>query len=110
MDGEASLNKDVQLTDLNNYGVFGFQLSTSARTGNALSDYLLGLANSQTQDAPVYAIDNSFFYSAFAQDDWHILPRLTLNIGVRWDVQTPPTDPQNKEATFVQGQASTPIR
>jgi len=105
--GEASLNKDVQLTDLNNYGVFGFQSSTSVRTGNALSDYLLGLANSQTQDAPVYAIDNSFFYSAFVQDDWHLLPRLTVNLGLRWDVQTPPTDPQNKESTFVQGQQST---
>ena len=105
--GEASLNKDVQLTDLNNYGVWGFQSSTTARTGNALSDYLLGLANSQTQDAPVYAIDNSFFYALFAQDDWHILHNLTLNVGVRWDVQTPPTDPQNKESTFVQGQQST---
>lgn len=105
--GEASLNKDVQLTDLNNYGVWGFASSTTARTGNALSDYLLGLANSQTQDAPVYAIDNSFFWSLFAQDDWHIRRNLTFNIGVRWDIQTPPTDPQNKESTFIQGAQST---
>ena len=105
--GEASLNKDILLTDLNNYGVWGFQQSTTSRTGNALSDYLLGLANSQTQDAPVTAIDNSFFYSAFAQDDWRILRNLTINAGLRWDVQTPPTDPQNKESTFVPGQQST---
>jgi hypothetical protein len=105
--GEASLNKDVQLTLLNNYGVFGFSGSTSARSGNALADFILGYQASQTQDAPVTAIDNSFFYSAFAQDDWRILPNLTINVGLRWDLQTPPTDPQNKESTFVPGRQST---
>jgi hypothetical protein len=105
--GEASLNKDVQLTDLNNYGVWGFQSSTSARTGNALSDFMLGLANSQTQDAPVEAVDDSFFWALFAQDDYRIRQNLTLNLGVRWDIQTPPTDPQNKESTWVPGVQST---
>lgn len=105
--GEGSLNKDVQLTLSNNYGVFGFQSSTSARTGNALADYMLGLPNSQSQAAPVTASDNSFFYSLFAQDDWRVTPRLTINAGLRWDIQTPPTDPENKESTFIQGQQST---
>lgn len=106
MGGEASLNKDIQLTLLNNYGTFGFTASTSARTGNALSDYMLGLVNAQTQDAPVTAIDNSFFYSAFLQDDWRVTRGLTLNLGLRWDVQTPPTDPQGKESTFLLGAKS----
>ena len=105
--GEASLNKDDQVTDLNNYGVFGFSSSTTARTGNALSDFVLGQINSTSQDAPVDAIDNSFFYSLFAQDNYRILPRLTFNLGLRWDLQTAPTDPQNKESTFVAGQQST---
>jgi hypothetical protein len=101
--GEFSLNKDDQITDLNNYGVFTFSSSTSARTGNAMSDFYLGLPGTQTQDEPVDAIDNSFFYSLFVQDNWRIRPNLTLNLGVRWDVQTAPTDPQNKEATFQTG-------
>jgi hypothetical protein len=105
--GEFSLNKDIQVTDLNNYGVFGFSGSSSARTGNALSDFVLGLQSTQTQDAPVTALDNSFFYSLFAQDDWRIRPNLTINAGLRWDIQTAPTDPQNKESTFIEGQQST---
>jgi hypothetical protein len=105
--GEASLNKDQQVTDLNNYGVFTFSSSTSARSGNALSDFVLGLPGTQTQDQPVDAIDNSFFYALFAQDNWRIRPNLTINLGVRWDLQTAPTDPQNKESTFVPGVQST---
>ncbi|MDE1163366.1 MAG: carboxypeptidase regulatory-like domain-containing protein [Acidobacteriaceae bacterium] len=101
--GEASLNKDVQQTDLNNYGTFTFTSSTSARTGNAMADFLLGRANAQTQDAPVTAIDNSFYYALFLQDDWRATRRLTINAGLRWDVQTPPTDPQNKETTYISG-------
>ncbi len=104
--GEASLNKDILLTDLNNYGVWSFQSSTTARTGNALADFVLGLPVSQKQDAPVTALDNSFFYSLFVQDDWHVRRNLTINAGLRWDIQTPPTDPQNKTSTFVQGQTS----
>jgi hypothetical protein len=105
--GEVSLNKDTQLTDLNNYGVFNFASTSTARTGNALSDFVAGYANSQTQDAPVDALDNSWFYALFAQDNWRVRPNLTINLGVRWDVQTAPTDPQNKESTFVPGQQST---
>jgi Carboxypeptidase regulatory-like domain len=104
--GEASLNKDILLTDLNNYGVWSFTSSSTARTGNSLADFVLGLAVSQKQDAPVTALDNSFFYSMFAQDDWHIRRNLTINAGLRWDIQTPPTDPQNKTSTFVAGQLS----
>ncbi|MFZ1087471.1 MAG: carboxypeptidase regulatory-like domain-containing protein [Terracidiphilus sp.] len=104
--GELSLNKDVQVTDLNNYGVFTFSSSTKARSGNALADFYLGLPGTQTQDQPVTAIDNSFFYSLFAQDNWRLRPNLTVNLGVRWDVQTAPTDPQDKESTFVPGQQS----
>ena len=32
---------------------------------------------------------------------------MTLNLGLRWDVQTPGTDPQNRFSTYVPGQKST---
>ena len=97
---EMSLNKDVQQTLLNNYGTFTFN---GATTKNALADFLIGTPATMNQDAPVTALDNSWSYAAFAQDDFRVTPRLMLNLGLRWDLQTPPTDPFNREMTFEPG-------
>jgi hypothetical protein len=102
--GEISLDKDIQQTLLNNYGVFTFNGTV---TKNGLADFELGLPSSLSQDAPVTGYTNTWYSALFAQDDFRIHPRLTLNLGVRWDVQTAPTDPQNKESTYVPGAQST---
>jgi outer membrane receptor protein involved in Fe transport len=101
--GELSYNKTVQDTLLNNYGVFTFN---NGVTKNALADFLIGIPSAVTQDAPVTAYWNSWYGAAFLQDDFRVLPRLTLNLGLRWDVQTPGTDPLNRFVTYVPGQQS----
>ena len=101
--GEAGLEKDFQQTSLNDYGVFAFTTAAKARTNYSLSDFIEGYPNSFEQDTGEYADANYFNYSLFAQDDWHILHNLTLNLGVRYDWQQAPTDPQNRETNFIPG-------
>jgi TonB dependent receptor len=102
--GEVSLNKDIQQTLLNNYGVFTFN---NGATKNALADFLIGIPSNVTQDAPVTGYTNTWYSALFLQDDFRVNSKLTLNLGMRWDVQTPPTDPNNRFVNYVPGQKST---
>jgi outer membrane receptor protein involved in Fe transport len=115
--GEVYLEKDRLETLLNNYGVFTFTSatvpstaigqSTYTRTGVAMSDFLIGHPNTMSQDSPDDANENYWNYGFFAQDDWRVFPKLTLNLGVRYDVQTAPTDTQRRIAVFEPGVQST---
>src|SRR6267142_5148378 len=101
--GDVSYEKIIHDTLLDNYGVFTFN---GSKTTNAYADFLLGVPAIMTQDAPVRKTDNGGYISAFAQDDFRIHPRVTLNLGVRYDVQFPYTDPQDRKLAFVPGQQS----
>ncbi|MEP7074556.1 MAG: carboxypeptidase regulatory-like domain-containing protein [Acidobacteriota bacterium] len=101
--GEVSLNKDIQQTLLNNYGVFTFN---NTSTGNGFADFLVGVPSGLTQDAPVTGYTNTWYTALFVQDDYRLSPRVTLNLGLRWDVQTAPTDPLNRVVNYVPGQKS----
>ncbi len=55
-------------------------------TGNDFADYLLGYANSYSENAVQetgHWNNNSF--ALYFQDDWRVNNRLTLNLGLRWD-------------------------
>jgi hypothetical protein len=110
--GDFSLAKDIQMTLLNNYGTFSF---TGAKTGpktnqgDAFADLLLGVPVTMNQDAPEDALYNFWLGGLFVQDDFKVHSRLTLNLGLRYDVQTPPVDPQNREETWVPGKQSQTI-
>lgn len=109
--GEVSYEKIIHDTLLDNYGVFAFNgsrttVAGNTANGNAYADFLLGLPSTMSQDAPVRKIDQGSYFSVFAQDDFRVHPRVTLNLGVRYDLQQPLTDPQNRKLAFVQGAKS----
>lgn len=57
-------------------------------SGNGFADLLLGDPLSATPPAPLGSDDfdlRSNQYAFYAQDDYHVLPRLTLNLGLRYE-------------------------
>jgi hypothetical protein len=68
-------------------------------TGNAFADFLLGLPSQTTRDP-----SNSFgyhildSYNWFVQDDYAVSNRLTLNLGMRYEYNTPAVEKQDRLA------------
>jgi len=105
--GEFSLDKTMFLANLNNYGDVSFSTSAPTSTGNAIADFVTGQTNSFEQDSTYTTHLSTWHYAVFAQDNYRVTPRFTFNLGLRWDIDTPPFDAHNRTATFVPGQQST---
>src|SRR5947209_12145298 len=89
-----SSNRDTWGTSAS--GQLGFN---NVATGNALAALELGwvtTANVVTGDT----ITRTDYLGAFIQDDWKVTPRLTLNIGVRYDLDTPRWETRNHQTGF----------
>jgi hypothetical protein len=74
---------------------------TGAITGSSIADLLLGfptLAIHSEYTGPQTLRSKS--WSGFVQDDWKITRNLTLNLGVRYEYDSPAIDPTNRMATF----------
>ena len=79
---------------------------TATNTGNAASDFLIGRLATFTQIAPDTNHPQNTELGMFAQDDWKITRKLTLNLGLRFDPYFPFSDPDNRFAQVRLGQQS----
>jgi hypothetical protein len=70
-------------------------------TGSGLADFLLGETDGLFLNVyPVYHTRQTEF-AAYAQDDWRITRKLTLNLGLRYQYWTPWTDSGGQISTFI---------
>ena len=74
---------------------------------NYIPDFLLGLPYSYSQgSAQAEHVRNNAYY-LFGQDSWRIKPNVTLNYGLRWELDTPLADILGHVQTYRPGQATT---
>jgi hypothetical protein len=60
-----------------------------AASGDAFASFLLGYANSATLVGTDVIDSRASYWAAYAQDDFRVTQRLTLNYGLRWESETP---------------------
>ena len=71
-----------------------------ANTGINLADFLLGYYTSSAISLTPTFGRRSQSYGGYFQDDWRVSSRLTLNLGLRYETQTPATSPTNAFQSF----------
>lgn len=87
-------------------GTFGFttlytNLPSATNSGNALASFLLGQVNTFSIDLQKNVLQpRAQIMEFFAQDDWRVSDRLTINAGLRWTLNFPSTEKTNQGAVF----------
>lgn len=77
-------------------------LRSSSTAGNSIASLLLGTG--RTGDRLIQNWKNvasqSYYFAGYVQDDWRLSQRLTLNLGLRYDLDTPRTERFNRMNYF----------
>ncbi len=93
--------RHIRLNGFLDYFARGSLTFSGAITGSGIKDLLLGY--------PTFGIQATFdnpetlrttAYNAYVQDDWKLVPTVTLNLGLRYEYNTPPVDPFNRMSAF----------
>ena len=94
-------------------GIFNFNPDLTAgnavnQTGGAgLATFLLGYPSSGNVISPALVAGQQLYPAVFFNDDWHVSPKLTLNLGVRWEHSGPWTERFDRLSVFNANQPNT---
>jgi hypothetical protein len=96
-DASANTGRSAGKLDFNTTWTLG-PLSTSAASpiGEGLASFLLGLPTDGSFDVNPSLAQQYQVSGSYVQDTWKVGPRLTVNVGVRWEYEIPLTERYNR--------------
>lgn len=100
--GSSAIRRDVAFfRPIDGKGQFMIGNGTGRYTGYEVSELLAGFMDTYTigsQDG--FFGTRNYELGMFGQDDWKITNRLTVNLGIRYDIYTYPYEEHNRQAAF----------
>ena len=73
---------------------------SSVASGNGVAEMLLGVMDSASIGSPYNPLVSNHLFGEYFQDDWKPTHNFTLNLGVRYEIQTPYTYRHNEASIF----------
>ena len=86
-----------------------FSNSAAAPMGQEFAAFLLGLPTAGSYDVNTFASASQRYYGLYLQDDWRVTPTLSLNIGIRYERETPAVERHNRVTNGFDVSAASPI-
>jgi hypothetical protein len=74
--------------------------AASANAGNGFASMLLGTGSGDLIQNFKDVAAQSYYHAPYIQDDWRVSHKLTLNLGLRYELNTPRTDRYNRMNYF----------
>lgn len=83
--------------------------ASEVNSGDSFASFLLGAPSGGAADFNVRPYYRAWYMAPYLQDDWKISPRLMLNLGLRWDYNTPPDEKYDRLVRGFSTTAASPI-
>jgi hypothetical protein len=74
-------------------------IGSEANSGDPMASLLLGYPSSASYNVSAAYALQQIYMAPFIQDDWRATPKLTLNLGLRYDYESPFTERYNKQVS-----------